>query len=475
MPAFTPPLGVSDSPALSVTQLNRLARQLLEEHFPAVLVEGEISNLALPGSGHWYFTLKDAGAQVRCAMFRNRNMFVRLRPRDGMQVLVKARLSLYEGRGDYQLIVESLEETGAGALRRAFELLKQKLQQEGLFAPERKRPLPSLPRHIAVITSPTGAAIRDVLSVLRRRFPATLVTIVPVQVQGQSSAAELTAALERVNRQQGCLADVDVILLTRGGGSLEDLWSFNDETLARAIAASRLPVVSAVGHEVDFSIADFVADLRAPTPSAAAELLSPHQDDYRQLLRTWQARLRTLCNAKLAQAQRQLAALGRHLRHPGRRLQQQAQRLDELELRLRRALLARHGVLQRRLQLALLRHGQQAPAQRIARQQENLRQSLQRLRRAMLHRLRYGRQQVAAQSQALHSVSPLGTLARGYSITRDDKGAVLRSQQQVTDGATIETQLAQGKLFSQVLRREPYSVFCGYHASTRARIFFIIP
>jgi exodeoxyribonuclease VII large subunit len=450
----SPPSPNADSRVLSVTQLNRLARQLLEEHFPAVLVEGEISNLSMPSSGHWYFTLKDAGAQVRCAMFRNRNMFVRLRPRDGMKLLVKARLSLYEGRGDYQLIVESLEETGAGALRRAFEQLKQKLLQEGLFASERKRPLPSLPRHIAVITSPTGAAIRDVLSVLRRRFPATLVTIVPVQVQGQSSAAELTAAVQRVNRREHCLVDVDVILLTRGGGSLEDLWSFNDETLARAIAASALPVVSAVGHEVDFTIADFVADLRAPTPSAAAELLSPHQDDYLQLLRTWEARLQTLTKTRITQLNRQLAAVSRLLRHPGRRLQQQSQRLDELETRLRRAALSRQVALQRRLQLAMLRFKQQAPGQRVARQQQALRQQLEHLHRAMQHRLRYGRQQLAAKSQALQTVSPLATLGRGYSITRDAAGHVLHSYAEATVGSTIETQLAQGKVLSQVLRSE---------------------
>lgn len=444
-----------DSRVLTVTQLNRLARQLLEDHFPAVLVEGEISNLALPSSGHWYFTLKDPSGQVRCCMFRNRNMFVRLRPRDGMKVLVKAKLSLYEARGDYQLIVDTLEETGAGALRRAFEQLKQKLFQEGLFAPERKCPIPALPRHIAVITSPTGAAIRDVLSVLRRRFPAIPVTIVPVQVQGQTSAAELKAAVELVNRREGCLADVDVILLTRGGGSLEDLWSFNDEALARAIAASEIPVVSAVGHEVDFTIADFVADVRAPTPSAAAELLSPHQAEYRQLLRNWEQRLYGLWRARLGQLQRQLAAVSRLLRHPGRRLQQQAQRLDELEVRLRRAVVAQHKRLERRLQLALLRLKQQAPAQRIERQRLQLQQQLERLHRAMQHQLRYGKQRLAAKSEALHSISPLATLSRGYSLTRDAEGKLVRSHTQVAPGTTIETQLAEGRLFSQVLRSEP--------------------
>ncbi|MES2606997.1 MAG: exodeoxyribonuclease VII large subunit, partial [Pseudomonadota bacterium] len=227
------PTNQNNANILTVSQLNRLARQLLEDHFPAVQVQGEISNFAQPASGHWYLTLKDSNAQVRCAMFRNRNMFVRCKPKDGMQVVVKARLSLYEGRGDYQLLLESMEDAGAGALRQAFERLYLKLQQEGLFAADSKQPLPSMPRHIAVITSPTGAAIRDVISVFRRRFPATQLTIIPVSVQGQQAAAEMITALATVNACQGCLHDVDTILLTRGGGSLEDLWCYNDELLAR--------------------------------------------------------------------------------------------------------------------------------------------------------------------------------------------------------------------------------------------------
>ncbi|HWK53667.1 MAG TPA: exodeoxyribonuclease VII large subunit [Hyphomicrobiales bacterium] len=444
----------ADARVLSVSQLNRLARQLLEDHFPAVLVEGELSNVALPSSGHWYFTLKDQGAQVRCAMFRNRNMFVRLRPRDGMQVVLKARLSLYEGRGDYQLIVDALEETGAGALRKAFEQLQRKLQAEGLFAAERKRPLPTLPRHIAVITSPTGAAIRDVLSVLKRRFPTIRVTVVPAQVQGQSSAGELLTALERVNRREGVLEDVDVILLTRGGGSLEDLWSFNDEALARAIHASLLPVVSAVGHEVDFTIADFVADVRAPTPSAAAELLSPHRDDYLQILQSRRQQLARLFSHKVQAAYQQVLACSRLLRHPGRRLQQQAQRLDELETRLGRAQLLHQRNLLRRLQLARLRLRQQSPAIRFAQQHQHLVALQQRLLRCLRHQLRYREQQLLVQSQALHTVSPLATLGRGYSITRDAAGHVLRAAEQTQPGATITTQLATGRLRSRVIAQE---------------------
>ncbi len=401
--------GTANRNVLTVSQLNRLARSLLEDSFPAVLVEGEISNLSIPASGHWYLTLKDAEAQIRCAMFRNRNMLVRFKPKDGMQVLVKAKLSIYEGRGDYQLIVEHIEEAGAGALRRAFELLKTRLLQEGLFEAARKKPLPTLPRHVAVITSPTGAAIRDIISVFRRRFPTTLLTIVPVPVQGEQAAPEMIRALATVNARQGSLDDVDVILLARGGGSLEDLWSFNDEKLARAIAASTLPVVSAVGHETDFTIADFVADVRAATPSAAAELLSPHQNDFHLQFQALARKLRGTIDSQLKLLRLQLQRLGRQLRHPGRRLQEQAQRLDGLEVRAGRAM------------------------------------------RATLQRKAQG---LREQGRALHIVSPLATLARGYSIATLD-ATVLTSYEQVAPGATIRTRLATGVLRSKVEASSP--------------------
>lgn len=440
-----------DSKLLTVTQLNRLARQLLEAHFPAVLVQGEISNLAQPGSGHWYFTLKDSTGQVRCAMFRNRNMFVRFRPKDGMQVVVKAKLSLYEGRGDYQLLVDVVEEAGAGALRQAFEQLYQKLQVEGLFDAARKRKLPSLPRHVAIITSPTGAAIRDVISVFRRRFPATQLTVVPVSVQGTQAAAEMLRALALVNRREGCLADVDTILLTRGGGSLEDLWSYNDEALARAIHASALPVVSAVGHEVDFTIADFVADARAATPSAAAELLSPHQDHFRARLITLTTRQTAFINTALQTGRRQLAAITRLLRHPGRRLQEQSQRLDLLELRLIRAM--QQGRLQPQQQLRALgkRLSLQSPDRQLASQRQRVIIDLQRLAQGMRHLLQQRRLTLASQVHALQTVSPLATLARGYSITTDASGHVLTSCDDIKAGATIHTRLAEGSVQSTVV------------------------
>jgi len=440
----------SRDPVLTVAQLNRLAKSLLEEHFPAVLVEGEISNFASPVSGHWYLSLKDANAQVRCAMFRNRNMFVRMKPADGMRVLVKGRLSLYEGRGDYQLIVEHMEATGAGALRNAFELLQARLQAEGLFASEHKLSLPLLPRHLAVITSPTGAAIHDVLSVLRRRFPALPVTIIPVAVQGQGAAAQIIAALQLVNQREGCLADVDAVLLTRGGGSLEDLWSFNDEALARAIHASDLPVIAAIGHEVDYTIAEFVADKRAPTPSAAAELLSPDQDAWRQVLGQYRSRFFRLVGANISAGRLELGNLARRLQHPGRRLQEQTQDLDELEIRLRRSM--HNKLLHEKSKLLVLHRAMAAfaPDRQLQLLQQRLHSALGRLHRGMRNRLLSLRQALREQGHALDTVSPLATLGRGYSITTTEDGRVIDSYGQVTTGATIHTRLARGTISSIV-------------------------
>src|ERR1700727_2102992 len=260
----------------SVSRLNREVRVLLERGFGSVWLEAEISNFAKPSSGHWYFSLKDAAAQVRCCMFRQRNMLCGFAPRDGQKVLVRARIGLYEQRGEYQLVVDHMEDSGQGALKRQFEELSAKLSQEGLFAAERKRALPGLPKRIGIITSPTGAAVRDILHVLARRFPEAAVLIYPVPVQGAQAAEEIVAALSLAGRRAEC----DVLILARGGGSLEDLWSFNDERLARAIVASPIPVITGIGHEIDFTIADFAADVRAPTPSAAAELAVPDGEEW---------------------------------------------------------------------------------------------------------------------------------------------------------------------------------------------------
>jgi exodeoxyribonuclease VII large subunit len=349
------------------------------------------------------------------------------------------------------LLVDVVEEAGAGALRQAFEQLYQKLQVEGLFDAARKRPLPVLPRHVAIITSPTGAAIRDVISVFGRRFPATQLTVIPVSVQGAQAASEMLRALALVNRREGCLADVDTVLLTRGGGSLEDLWSYNDEALARAIHASALPVVSAVGHEVDFTIADFVADARAATPSAAAELLSPHQDHLRARLATLATRETAFINAALQTGRRQLAAVTRLLRHPGRRLQEQSQRLDLLELRLIRAM--QQGRLRPLQQVRALgkRLSLQSPDRKLAGQRQRVVIELQRLAQCMRHLLQQRRLTLASLVHALQTVSPLATLARGYSITSDASGHVLTSCDDVRPGATIHTRLAEGSVQSKVV------------------------
>jgi exodeoxyribonuclease VII large subunit len=319
----------------SVSRLNREARGLLESAFPRLWVEGEISNLARPVSGHLYFTLKDARAQVSCALFRNRATRLGFSPENGSQVLIQAQVSLYEARGNYQLIVNQMEEAGDGALRRAFEQLKNRLHKEGLFEAQHKQPLPRLPRCIGVITSPSGAAIRDVLTVLRRRFPGIPVIIYPTQVQGETAAGQIVAAIQTADSRAEC----DVLLLTRGGGSLEDLWPFNEEVVARAVFACKLPMVSAVGHEIDFVITDFVADQRAATPSAAAELLSPDQTELDNRFRQLDSRLYALLRQRLQQHRDQLNWLTKRMQqsHPGRQLQQQAQRLDDLELRLSRA------------------------------------------------------------------------------------------------------------------------------------------
>lgn len=437
---------------LSVTLLNEQVRDLLEGSFPNLWVEGEISNLSQPSSGHLYFTLKDSGAQIRAAMFRGNNRFLRFTPKNGQQVMVKARLSLYAPRGDYQLIVELMEEAGLGALRRAFDALRLRLQQEGLFDSERKRELPSPPRHIAVITSPTGAAIRDILSVLGRRFPGLPVTVLPVPVQGVEAPPAIVRALALANAQP----DFDVILLARGGGSLEDLWAFNDEAVARAIAASRLPVVTGVGHETDFTIADFVADLRAPTPSAAAELLSPDGEELLASFEGFELLLARALRHRLARSTQELAHLRARLRHPGQRLRDLAQRLDDLELRLRRA--GQQGLAARQTALAALAarlRGQQ-PGQKLPALRQQVGSLDLRLAQAMRQQLRTQSTQLAHLAERAQLASPLAILARGYAVVTHE-GQVLRSVQDAAPGTVVSTRLADGTFTASVIRREASS------------------
>lgn len=435
--------------SLSVTSLNRMARSLLENNFPNVLVEGEISNLSVPSSGHWYFTLKDEGAQVRCAMFRNRHAGCKVRPRNGMQILLKGKLSLYEGRGDYQLIGDNLEEAGDGALRRRFEQLKQKLTDEGLFEADQKRPLPPQIKHIAVITSRTGAVIRDIISVLQRRSPSTQITLLPVTVQGPGAADEIVTAIARANTLAAELG-FDVLIVGRGGGSLEDLQAFNEENVARAISASLLPVVSAVGHETDFTIADFVSDLRAPTPSAAAELLSNDASESLATLTRLQARLQRAIESILRRAQQELAGVSRALKHPGRRLQEYTQALDILEGRLVRATRHRldfHARLLSEHENAL---NALSPAAAIPRQRENVSALSNELFKAMRRKLKDCNSTISMTAHRLDSVSPLRTLKRGYSISFDEQNSVVQEASQVRKGDKLRTQLKQGIIISTV-------------------------
>lgn len=439
-----------DAP-LSVSQLNRQAKQLLEGHFALARVEGEISNFASPASGHWYFTLKDRNAQVRCAMFRGRNSRLRFTPENGQHVVVRAKLSLYEARGDYQLIVDHMALAGDGALALAYEKLKQQLATEGLFDTELKKPLPALPRHVAIITSATGAAIHDMLTVFQRRFPAIPITVIPVPVQGGAAAPAIARAILLANElvREGS-HDFDVIITGRGGGSLEDLWAFNEEIVARAIYQSELPVVSAVGHEVDISIADFVADTRAPTPSAAAEMLSPDRDEWLDSFEGYALLLQRAMQRSLKDKHQALQLVAQRLRHPGSQLQEYQQRLDELELRLGSLCLQQIKVRQHRLQLLQLRLKQCSPSLALPSLKQRLSTLAQRLANVAEQTLQTKRQQLHATAQLLNTVSPLATLNRGYSIAFDEQGAIVRETSQVKKGSTLTTKLGQGELTSTV-------------------------
>ena len=433
--------------SLTVSQLNRQARSLLESHFDYVWVEGEVSNFTVPSSGHWYFSLKDGSAQVRCAMFRNRNQRIRFTPANCDHIRQRCRVSLYEGRGEFQLIVEHLEQAGAGALQAAFEKLKARLLAEGLFDPKHKQPLPESISHLGVITSPTGAAIHDILTVLRRRSPGIAVSLLPVAVQGEGAAREIASAIERANRwhREGKV-QFDALIVGRGGGSLEDLWAFNEEIVARAIAASELPVVAAVGHEVDFSIADMVADHRAATPSAAAELLSPDQREWQQRLQAIESTLMRLIARKLNDAKVRLGHLQQRLKHPGAQLREQSQRLDELEQRLTRA---QNNLLQRRRsELSLLQSRLRAhsPLPYLRQRQLDLERSRQRINAAMQQKLQHTREHLGHLAQMLDSLSPLSTLHRGYAIVTDSDGKVVTSSQAVEIGDEVSARLGSGSL-----------------------------
>jgi exodeoxyribonuclease VII large subunit len=430
----------------TVARLNHEVRGLLEGSFPLLWVAGELSNVSRPASGHLYFSLKDEQAQVRCAMFRGRNRLLKFRPEGGMQVVVRAQVSLYPARGDFQLIVEHMEEAGEGALQRAFEALKRQLADEGLFADEFKRPIPALPRRIGVITSPTGAAIRDVLTTLRRRFPGLPVVVYPVPVQGTEAAPAIAQALATANRRSEC----DVLVLTRGGGSLEDLWPFNEAEVARAIRASALPVVVGVGHEVDVTIADLAADLRAPTPTGAAERVAPDRAVLARQLATTGQRLERAAERRLQDRAQRLDQVRRRLVHPGRRLRELRERTAAYRERLARSLLRNRELRRQRLDALTTRLHRAGPAARLPREHEHLTQLHARLVRNLRHEaLPRRRQRVSAMARQLEAVSPLGTLARGYAIARKD-GKILRRADQAVLGDLVDVHLAKGRLDCRV-------------------------
>ncbi|MGZ8158980.1 MAG: exodeoxyribonuclease VII large subunit [Methylobacter sp.] len=446
MTALTTPMQRN---VMTVTQLNREAGRILSEHFLSVLVEGEISNLSMPSSGHLYFSLKDANAQVRCAMFRMQQRRLGFKPENGRHVIVKAQVSLYEPRGDYQLIVEHIEEAGDGALRRAFDALKLKLSEQGLFDVVHKQSLPALPSTIGVITSPSGAAVRDILTVLKRRFPAVEVIIYPVAVQGDNAKVEIVKAITTANELQQC----DLIILGRGGGSLEDLQAFNEETVAHAIFASTIPIISAVGHETDFTIADFVADLRAPTPSAAAEHATPDQQEWLARFIHLEQRLYKQLRRKLDQQQQTLDWLNKRLQqqNPGQKLARNAQRMTELELRLKQAMQRKLHRAASLIEAKTAKLWQFNPAASLNNHRQRQQYLSKRLLTVMQHKLQQLNQRLSNSSQTLHAVSPLATLNRGYALAiHQPTGKIIRSTELLNIGDMVETRLAQGRFTSQI-------------------------
>ncbi|MCK2184662.1 exodeoxyribonuclease VII large subunit [Halomonas getboli] len=443
----------SDDTALSVSELNRRARQALEQDVGDVWVEGELSGVSRPSSGHVYFTLKDERAQLRCALFRTRARFVAAPMRDGDRVKVRGRVSLFEPRGDYQLIAEAVQAAGEGELLAAYERLKAKLDAEGVFANVRALPYP--PRHLLVLSSPSGAAIRDVLAVLAARWPLAQVTLIPVPVQGREAAPAMIAALGLLNRQSALDPARDAILITRGGGSLEDLWAFNDEHLARAIFHSRLPVMSAVGHEVDVTLADFAADRRAPTPSAAAEQLVPDRRELTQRLTALEERLVRAQRARLDTEGQRLDHLRARLRHPGEVLAFRRRQLEQLEGRLQRAMQARLETARRREAELGRRLALRSPERRLEQETRRLTLARQRLHQAMPRALTHQRERLAAVTRELQAVSPLAVLGRGYAILENDEGRVIRHATDTRPGERLAARLGEGRLALEVLPEPP--------------------
>jgi exodeoxyribonuclease VII large subunit len=455
MPSPLPPPAAAQAErsVYTVSRLNREVRLLLEHGMPMVWLEGELSNFSAPSSGHWYFSLKDREAQIRCAMFRQKNTGVGFTPKTGQLVLARGRVTMYEPRGDYQLIVEHLEEAGVGALKREFERLKAKLSAEGLFALEKKRPLPRFPRRIGVITSPTGAAVRDVLHILARRFPPASVVIYPTPVQGAAAIPAIIEALATANARAEC----DVLIVARGGGSIEDLWAFNDEGVARAIRNSALPIVSGIGHEVDFTIADFVADARAPTPSGAAELVVPDRTACLDVLMRTADRLAVAMRRELRTVGSRFEAANSRLKmmHPGARLLQQEQRLDDLEQRLAGAMRSSLHHSRSRISEAMSSLLQHSPERRVRDMCLKYESLAARLRHAWNDRVARAEHRLALAVRTLNTVSPLATLDRGFAIvTRSADGALVTDAASLQVGDEIDARVARGKVRATVTGKD---------------------
>ena len=436
----------------SVSQLNQSVRLMLENQLGAVWLTGEISNFSQPVSGHWYLSLKDENAQVRCAMFRMKNLRVSFRPTNGMQVLVRANVSLYEPRGDYQLIIESMYLAGEGLLMQQFEALKLKLAAEGLFAQHLKKNLPHFSKAVGIITSKTGAALQDILHILQRRDPSLKIIIYPTAVQGKDAATEIAQMIELANQRQ----EVDVLIVGRGGGSLEDLWCFNEEVVARAIFHSHLPVISAVGHETDVTIADFVADVRAPTPSAAAELVSRNQTELLQQLQYRRQRLEIALDRLFAEKQQKLKhlSLRLHNQHPQAQLRIQQQLITQLSHRLQQSLRHRWQKKAENLTALSIRLYKNPLPLRLQQYEQQLAQLKVRLNSHMNLTLSLQQKQLAHLCGKLDSLSPLKVLARGYSITQNQQNFTIRSMKDVNVGEQIKTRLPDGDIISQVIRLE---------------------
>ena len=431
----------------TVSRIVREARGMLVDAFPLIWVEGEVSNLAMPASGHIYFVLKDKLAQVRCAMFRNYQQNLRFTPENGMQLLVRARVTLYEKRGEFQLVAEHIEEAGSGALQRAYEALKQRLAEQGLFAKTHKQPLPSFPRTIGVISSPDAAAVHDILTVLNRRFPATDVIVYPALVQGKAAAKQIIEAVLVADKRREC----DVLIISRGGGSLEDLWSFNDEKLAHTVFACKIPIISAVGHEIDFTIIDFVADVRASTPSAAAEMVVPDKNEYFNSIDDYSRRLRLLMGHYLNSQKRYIYQLKQRLSHPTVQIDKNRQRLEHLAEKLR--FVWTKLIKSKRDRLRFWRMKLKHPQDKIILEKLKLKQCNRRLHNTIQHVLQHHKTYLGQQMHTLKVVSPLNTLERGYSITLSNKdGHVLTKVADTKIGDSINVRLNHGTLDCQITK-----------------------